>query len=284
MKLADAHIHLFRHGYHRAGLPSFFAESELQSYEALRKIHGIELALVIGYEADSIDPGNNAYIRQLAASRSWLKALAYVEPHLMPGPDAVTALLDQGHCGLALYVTEPARAEALLQWPRKTWNALETRRAILSFNARPLSIGILQPLIAAHPGITVMFSHLGLPGKLSPGDDRDEIQVRLNPLLSLATLPNVHVKISGLYATSAPEHAYPHHGSRHAIRRIIDAFGSSRCLWASDFAPALEFVSFPQTIHWPGFSDFTDADRQAIMRGNLVRLLNEDRLQSEQLS
>ena len=125
-----------------------------------------------------------------------------------------------------------------------------------------------------------MFSHLGLPGKLH---DRDEIQTRLNPLLSLATLPNVYVKISGLYATSEPEHAYPHQASHHAIRRIIGAFGSSRCLWASDFAPALEFVSFPQTIHWPGFSDLADTDRQAIMRGNLVRLLKEDRLQSEQL-
>ncbi len=281
MKLADAHIHLFRHGYHRAGLPSLFGEGELQSYEALRKIHGIELALAIGYEADSIDPGNNAYIRQLAASRNWLKTLAYVEPQLMPGPDAVTALLDQGHRGLALYATEPARAEALLQWPRKTWDILEARRAILSFNARPLSIGILQPLIAAHPGIIVMLSHLGLPGKLF---DRDEIQTKLNPLLSLATLPNVHMKISGLYAASEPEYAYPHHGSHPAIRRIIDAFGSSRCLWASDFAPALEFVSFPQTIHWPGLSELTDTDRQAIMRGNLVRLFNDDRLQSEQLS
>ena len=280
MKLADAHIHLFRHGYHRAGLPSLFGEGELQSYEALRKTHGIELALAIGYEADDIDLNNNAYLRQLSPSRNWLRTLAYIGPNLMPGPDAITTLLDQGHCGLALYATEPARAQALLQWPRKTWDILEARRTILSFNARPLSIDILRPLIAAYPGITVMFSHLGLPGKLSPGDDRDEMQVRLIPLLSLAALPNVHVKISGLYATSEPEHAYPHCGSHHAIRRIIDAFGSSRCLWASDFAPALEFVSFPQAIHWPGCSDLAGPDRQAIMRGNLVRLL--DRVQQQQ--
>jgi L-fuconolactonase len=273
MKLADAHIHLFRHGYRRAGLPSLLGDRELESYEALRKIHGIELALAIGYEAEGIDPDNNAYIRQLSASRSWLQTLAYVDPRAAPNAHAVGALLDQGHRGLALYVTDAARALALLQWPREVWQALAARRAIVSFNAPPEAIVLLKRLVASFASVSFLFSHLGLPGKIDQGAPRDAIQDRLQPLLALAALPNAHVKISGHYATSEPEHAYPHRGAYHAIHCIIEAFGSSRCLWASDFAPALEFVSFPQTIHWPGFEELTDADRQAILRGNLVRLL-----------
>ena len=100
MKLADAHIHLFRHGYRRAGLPSLSGDRELESYDALRKIHGSELALAIGYEAEDIGPDNNAYIRQLSASRSWLKTLAYVNPRAELNTQAVHGLLDQGHRGL----------------------------------------------------------------------------------------------------------------------------------------------------------------------------------------
>ena len=91
----------------------------------------------------------------------------------------------------------------------------------------------------------------------------------------MADLPNALVKISGFYGTSDPPHAYPHHGGARAVRSIIDAFGSARCLWGSDFAPALDFVSFPQAMHWPGIDDLSGPARDAIMRGNLARLLQK---------
>jgi L-fuconolactonase len=81
------------------------------------------------------------------------------------------------------------------------------------------------------------------------------------------------VKISGLYATSEPAYAYPHQGAYHAIRTVIDTFGSSRCVWGSDFAPSLEFVSFPQTIHFPGIAELPEAQGNLILSENLFRLL-----------
>jgi L-fuconolactonase len=89
----------------------------------------------------------------------------------------------------------------------------------------------------------------------------------------LQDLSNVFVKISGLYATSDPPHAYPHRGAAFAIQQILSAFGPSRCLWGSDFAPALEFISFPQAVHWPGLDDLSDPARNAVMCGNLLRLI-----------
>ena len=175
--------------------------------------------------------------------------------------------MDGGHVGLSLYVLEPPRVEALLQWPRECWKLLHDRRAILSFNARPHAAALLRPLIEAYPGITCLLSHMGLPGKGAP------IDARLGPLLALAELPNVFVKISGLYATSEPEHAYPHIGAGPAIAKIISAFGVSRCLWASDFAPVLDYLSFPQAMQWPGMAHLSAEDRQAIQRDNLLRLL-----------
>jgi predicted TIM-barrel fold metal-dependent hydrolase len=273
MKLADSHIHLFRRGYRHDGQPSLFGAGEIETYAAIRQVHDVELVLVVGYEADNIDPGNNAYIRDLSARHPWIRTVAYIDPRSRPAVADIATLLDRGHCGLALYATAADRVQALLEWPRANWELLEARNAILSFNIRPDGIGQLRPLAAAARGALFLLSHLGLPGVLADDIGSVALDQRLAPLLSLADLPNVAVKISGLYATSDPPHAYPHRGAALAIQRILSAFGPTRCVWGSDFAPALEFVSYPQTIHWPGIDGLPDHTRDAIMRGNLVRLL-----------
>src|SRR5690349_17796157 len=88
MMLADAHMHLFPEGYRRAGHGSLFGKRELEAYCALRLSHKIECALAIGYEADGLDPQNNAYLRRLAAEHDWLHSLAYVDPRAEPDPAA----------------------------------------------------------------------------------------------------------------------------------------------------------------------------------------------------
>ncbi len=275
MRLADAHIHLFPDGYRHDGLPALFGAGELEAYEAIRAMHGIEFALAIGYEADGIDLQNNAYIRKVSAAHSWLRTVAYVDPDAAPEPQAIQTLLDQGHSGLALYVTDTDRARNLLLWPWAIWEVLQAHGAIVSFNARPEAIALLRPLVETAKSVPFLFSHLGLPGHLAPGIDEKALRDRLAPLLALADLPNAHVKLSGFYATSDPAFAYPHCGADRATREILAAFGSYRCLWGSDFPPALEFVSFPQAIHWLGLDDLSNTEKDAIMRGNLVRILRD---------
>jgi L-fuconolactonase len=273
MRLADAHMHLFPEGYRREGCRAVFGGGEFEAYCALRANHGIELALAIGYEADGLDPSNNTYLRQLAAKNGWLHTLAYVEPHPAVAPDAIRTFLDQGHSGLALYATDVERAQALLSWPREAWNVLSQSRALISFNARPEGISVLEPLVRCLPEVRFLFSHLGLPGRLAPGMDEAALQVRLAPLFRLAGLDNVFVKVSGLYATSEPPHAYPRTEGARLVKSVLAAFGPAHCLWGSDFAPAVEFVSFAQTIDVPGLEQLTPTERSGVLCGNLVSLL-----------
>jgi len=274
MKLADAHIHLFANGYHRPGLPALFGDRELEAYEALRLTHGIELALVIGYEADGIDPSNNAHIRRLSASRSWLRTLAFADLDAAVDLQRIEQWMDAGHQGLAIYALDRERSDRVLAWPRSCWRALEDRHATVSLNTRPEAIVALGRLIAAWPGVQFLISHLGLPGVIGSETPVQTPAERLAPLLDLARLSNVYVKISGLYATSQPPHAYPHLGADVLIQMILSAFGPARCLWASDFSPALEYVSFPQTVDWPGCETLSESDRCLIYRDNLFRLLS----------
>ena len=81
-----------------------------------------------------------------------------------------------------------------------------------------------------------------VPAAAPPRDGRDTSQ----PLLALAARSNVHVKFSGLYAVSVPDHDFPHDAAKPFVDVALEAFGPSRLLWGSDFPPALDFVSFPQ--------------------------------------
>ncbi len=99
----------------------------MQAYEALRLTRGVDLALAIGYEAEGIDPINNAYLRQLSQFRSWLRTLAFVETPPPPEPRTIAALLEAGHAGLAIYAQNGPDAESVLRWPPACWRLLRSR-------------------------------------------------------------------------------------------------------------------------------------------------------------
>lgn len=62
------------------------------------------------------------------------------------------------------------------------------------------------------------------------------------------------------------------------VEVLVEAFGTKRLLWGSDFPPSLDSLSFAQTIELFAEMPFiSDEDRQAIEGGNLLRLLSEVR-------
>lgn len=56
MKLADAHLHLFRPGFADRYGPAWANRSEVELYEALRQAHRIDRGLVVGYEGRPKSP------------------------------------------------------------------------------------------------------------------------------------------------------------------------------------------------------------------------------------
>ena len=118
-----------------------------------------------------------------------------------------------------------------------------------------------------------MVSHMGLPPARKAPPERAAAAVELAPLLALAEFPNVLVKLSGFYAVSDPSHDWPHRAAAPFVDVLIAGFGADRCLWASDFSPALDHVSFVQTITVPGLEGHDEATQAAVMGGNLLRIL-----------
>ncbi|MBX3582768.1 MAG: amidohydrolase family protein [Rhizobiaceae bacterium] len=261
--IVDSHLHLFRRGYGHFGTTSspLGDLSDIEAYERLREKHGVVAGLVVCYEADGIDPSNNAYVRELAASRPWIHSVAYLSPSSAPGKEIVASLLAAGHSGIALYLPDEASANALYEWPSESWSMLSDANAVVSLNARPEATRHLGKLVRQAGNSQFLFSHLGLPGRHQTVPTREEAAQRISSLLDLAALPNVGVKLSGLYAVDPSP---PHLAAWPFIELLIERFGAENLHWGSDFSPSLEFVTFDETLE--GYSALSRS-RQALVLG-----------------
>ena len=271
MPTADAHLHLFRDGYADGfgGPPG--PDAELALYERLRAQFGIERGLVVGYDEGRY-AGNNDYVLELARAHDWIAPLAYL-PATPPTVERLRELHRRGAVGFAVYLPDAADGEALAAWPAEVLAELQAQRAILSLNAMPPATSLLGAFAAALAGCPILFSHLGLPGPLATIPTPADATERLAPLLALAQHEHVAVKFSGLYGVSDPAHDFPHAAALPFVDLLLDAFGPARLLWGSDFAVALDFVSFAQTADVRPIAGCSPDEVAQVMGGNLLRLL-----------
>lgn len=272
--IVDSHLHLFRHGYgHFATQPSPLGDlSDIEAYERLREKHDIGAGLVVCYESEGIDPSNNAYVRGLAASRPWIHSVAYLSPSSAPSTEGLAGLLAAGHSGIALYLPDEASAKALHTWSPESWSMLSDANAIISLNARPEATRHLRQLVREAGNCQFLFSHLGLPGRHQTVPTREGAAQRISPLLDLAALPNVGVKISGLYAVDPSP---PHLAAWPFIELLIERFGAENLHWGSDFSPSLEFVTFDETLE--GYSALSRSQQALVLGESLAAKLRRVR-------
>lgn len=273
MKLADAHLHLFRQGYTGNYGTGRADPWELELYETFRRRHGIEHGLVIGYEGLPRFRGNNRDLAVWVKKHSWIIPLAYLPVTAPPSSKLLAGWRQRGFAGLALYALTAREADRLNRWPTSACQLVNQHHQIISLNARPEALAHLTAFLAKLNQCAVLISHMGLPGRHAAPPSKREAREVLRPLRSLVQLPHVGVKLSGLYAISQPSHAYPHRSAQPFVRQLYDDFGPKRLYWGSDFSPALEHVSFPQTID--AFLQFgwSSRDLRDIMHDNLTRVI-----------
>jgi predicted TIM-barrel fold metal-dependent hydrolase len=183
-------------------------------------------------------------------------------------------LLEDGAAGFAIYLLLEDDGRALGGWPAALLAELRERRVIVSLNVRPAAAAAIQDVVDALEGCPILVSHLGLPGRFARPPAPGQAREVLAPLLALASRAHVAAKLSGLYAISDPAHDFPHAAAQPFADLLLDTFGPARLLWGSDFAPALEFVSFAQTVDLRVLVRCSPAEIDDVMGGNLLRLLD----------
>ncbi len=265
MELADSHVHLFESGFTgRHGFPCSGGD-DLGLYSSLTRVHEIGTVLVVGYEGESAYVGNNCYISGLV-DYDWIHPVAFVKPDEPWVPAAPFV-------GISVYLLSAADTQELAGWPPQIINGLADMRAVVSINATPEVLEHAKRAVQQLEGCRVLISHLGGPGPFRTHPSLEEARSVAGPLLALAEFVYVGVKVSGLYGISDPPHDYPHRSARPVLDLITEAFGTERLYWGSDFSPALDYVSFAQTIDAVSCLAWSDHERLSVMGGNLRRLL-----------
>lgn len=134
---------------------------------------------------------------------------------------------DIGMTGLRVIGAESSRLwwpdDGALDW---VWAVAEERGIHVSL-AGPALVPRVSEIARRYPELKITIDHLGMVGLTPEGR-----LIQSGDILSLASFPNVAVKLSGIpdYAGDA----YPYRSMHGAVRALIDAYGSERLFWGTD--------------------------------------------------
>ena len=135
----------------------------------------------------------------------------------------------------------------------------------LSFDLQlyPSQMETAAAVAARHPDVPLIVNHAGLPADRDPaGMNRWRAGLR-----ALAALPHVSIKISGLGIT---DRAWTPESIRPIVLECIEAFGSERAMFASDFP--VERVHGTFDAFYSAFdaitADFSDDERDRLFAAN----------------
>ena len=128
-------------------------------------------------------------------------------------------------------------------------------------------LGEAARLATAYPDSRIILNHTGLPADRT----NEGLRAWKSAMATLATCPNVTVKISGLGQPGAP---WTVAANSDIVRTTIDLFGAARCMFASNF-PVDSLCATFDTI-FNGFSeivrDFSQTEQRALFHDNAIRI------------
>lgn len=277
MTVVDAHLHPFlpvSEAYPRTVEPLFPADrsAPIELLGADMTAAGVDRAVLV-----ALSP-HDRYVAECVAGDPRRFAGVLVHDPDEDGGAAIERIGSAGARGLrfmgldARGITDP---DALAAMP--VLAALAEHDLVCWLYPRPDDLPILPGLLARLPGLTVMLNHLGFGLATADAGDRrspdDATPSTLETVCALAVHPRVHVLVSGQYAFSTSP--WPHLDVAPVARRLHDAFGAHRLLWASDwpwireepgYLAQLDLVD----IHLP---DLTESERAAVLGGTATALL-----------
>ena len=274
---ADAHIHLFEGGYQDSFMKRLNRPvDEAVVYASLARDHGVTAALIVGYADVPWAAENTGYLTQMAKQYDWVHPAAYFDAAEPPTTDELTRLQADGFVGVSFYIFGQERVDALLSISDEVWAWLVSKRWLVSVNSKGDDWNAWQEVLTRHPELRLVVSHLGLPPKQAEAPGASGAREAMASVLALAGFPHTQVKLSGFYALTDPGHDYPHRAAWPYVEALLDAYGVERLLWASDYSPCLDCLTFPQTYDLFSKMPFlNDADRERIEGANLLALLDE---------
>jgi len=210
---------------------------------------------------------NRYMLDSIAAHPEVFRGVAVVD-HARPDvADEAQRLRDAGVRGFRIYPGAAAPAD----WFRDgAYDPLLRAAGELGMAVCPLIdpeyLSAVDWMAERHPATTVVVDHLARVGM------RATAEQQIGDLCALADRTNCLVKVSAFYALGAKRP--PHDDLAPLIRRVCDAFGPDRLMWATDCPYQVMDETYADSLGLiRDRLDFLSAsDRQAMLRGTAERV------------
>jgi predicted TIM-barrel fold metal-dependent hydrolase len=215
---------------------------------------------------------NSYMVRCLQRFPDRFRAVCVVDPR---GPQAAAALRrwhGEGVTGIRLRPMREGENPPAGPWfatdeTMPLWEAIAETGTVVCPLWAGTELSRLLALLRRFPAVTVVVDHLNNPVP-SLGLD----QPAFRALLELASLPQVHVKLSGFHHWCRER--YPYRDGLPYVEAAVRAFGAGRCMWGSDFPHVLAGCGYVRNRNlFPreaGFLSKTELD--AVMGGTAERV------------
>jgi len=230
-RIIDPHVHVWKHDpafpfAQGANVPARDAAPE--TLLELMKANGVEKTVIIQVIHYRYD--NSFLASVLKKYPGTFQGVARVDPLDPAAPDHLSRLTEQGFRGVRLSPAGNATGDwfhgPLMPPLWKRCQELKVPMTVLAPITRMPEVGLLLEKL---PELTVVIDHMA--------DCPIDQPAELEKLIALKRYPKVFVKIS--HAWSLSKQAYPWRDVHPQIRRLYDAFGPQRLMWATDW-PIIE--------------------------------------------
>jgi predicted TIM-barrel fold metal-dependent hydrolase len=147
------------------------------------------------------------------------------------------------------------------------WKLLKRHNLVSCLDARYTSFDDLVALAAKEPTIPICIDHCGIPESRT----KEYFRAWSQALKRLAKAPNVYMKISGL---GMCDHNWTIESLRPWILRCIDAFGTARVVFATNWPVDRMYSSYPDLINAYAaiIADFAATEQLAMFSTNAEKL------------
>ena len=278
--IVDAHAHVFRPARAVPRAVDVLAPAEREApVEDLLDVMaaaGVERAVLVPLGTE------DAYVAEVLRARPGrFAAVAVANP--LDGVDALERRRDAFPFHAVRMMCLGDAARPLVESPLlPVLRHLEANGLLLWTYLPPDQLPLLEQLPAAVPDLEIVLNHLGF----FPHDMRVDKHRRpafgdpfpephVTAVLRLARFPTVHVMFSGQYALS--REGPPYRDLDPIVRRLADAFGADRMLWASDYPWTRDVPGYATLLTLAGeaLPGASAAELAAIHGGTALRLFRQ---------
>ncbi len=228
----DAHVHVWTRDIRRFPLAPGYGARDMrppsftpEAFLAHAGPAGVSRAVLIQMSYYGTD--NRFMLQSMQRFPGIFAGVAVIDEQTMPAAD-MQRLRDQGVRGIRI---APGNGKPDMwlsgEGMHQMWRCGAEQQIAICHLVDPVFLPSIDAMCARYPDTPVVVDHFGRVGIDGTIRDRD-----LDNLCQLARRPHTAVKVSAFYALGRKREPYT--DLLPMIRRLLDAFGPQRLMWASD--------------------------------------------------